>query len=66
MESKKKIFWNEFINRFELYIGAVLFLAMMVLLTGQVVTRYLARAITWTEDHQKAPAYRCLCKRTAF
>ena len=50
MKFKKKIFWNEFINRFELYIGAVLFLAMMVLLTWQVVTRYLARAITWTEE----------------
>lgn len=48
--AKAKHIWHEFINRFELYIGCVLFLAMMVLLTIQVVTRYLGHAITWTEE----------------
>lgn len=48
--AKAKHIWHEFINRFELYIGCVLFLAMMVLLTIQVVTRYFGHAITWTEE----------------
>ena len=48
--AKAKHIWHEFINRFELYIGCGLFLAMMVLLTIQVVTRYFGHAITWTEE----------------
>ena len=36
-----KHIFNEFINRFELYIGCVLFLVMMVLLTIQVISRYV-------------------------
>ena len=45
-----KHIFNEFINRFELYIGCVLFLVMMVLLTIQVISRYVGHAITWTEE----------------
>ena len=48
--SKIKHIFHEFIQRFELYLGCVLFLAMMVLLTIQVCSRYLGNAITWTEE----------------
>ena len=48
--SKIKHIFNEFIQRFELYLGCVLFLVMMVLLTIQVFSRYLGNAITWTEE----------------
>ena len=37
--SKIKHIFHEFIQRFELYLGCVLFLAMMVLLTIQVCSR---------------------------
>ena len=47
--AKLKHIFNEFIQRFELYIGCVLFLVMMVLLTVQVVSRYTGNSITWTE-----------------
>lgn len=50
MTNMTKLFPREFINRFELYLGSVLFIAMMVLLTIQVVTRYFLHAITWTEE----------------
>ena len=49
-DSKMKHIFNEFIQRFELYLGCVLFLVMMVLLTIQVFSRYLGNAITWTEE----------------
>ena len=48
--SKIKHIFHEFVQRFELYLGCVLFLAMMVLLTIQVCSRYLGNAITWTEE----------------
>ena len=48
--AKRKHIFNEIINRFELYLGCVLFLVMMVLLTIQVISRYMGRAITWTEE----------------
>lgn len=48
--SKLKHIFNEFIQRFELYIGCVLFLVMMVLLTIQVISRYTGNSITWTEE----------------
>ena len=42
---------NKFINEFDLYIGAVLLFCMLVLLTLQVVTRYVFRfSFTWTEE----------------
>ena len=41
----------KFLNEFEVYIGAVLFAAMTVLLTLQVITRYLFNhSFTWTEE----------------
>ncbi len=41
----------KFLNEFEVYIGAVLFAAMTILLTLQVVTRYLFNhSFTWTEE----------------
>lgn len=48
--AKVRHIFHEFINRFELYIGCVLFLIMMVLLTLQVISRYTGNAITWTEE----------------
>lgn len=48
--SKVKKIFHEFIQRGELYLGCILFLAMMVLLTVQVISRYLGNAITWTEE----------------
>jgi len=48
---KEKITWKKILNEFELYIGTVIFLALTVLLTVQVVSRYLFRhSITWTEE----------------
>lgn len=39
------------LNEFENYLGAVLLLAMLVLLTLQVITRYVFRhSFTWTEE----------------
>lgn len=48
--AKLKHIFYEILNRFELYIGCVLFLIMMVLLTIQVISRYAGHAITWTEE----------------
>lgn len=48
--AKLKHIFYEVLNRFELYIGCVLFLVMMVLLTVQVISRYAGHAITWTEE----------------
>ena len=48
--AKLKHIFYEVLNRFELYIGCVLFLIMMVLLTVQVISRYAGHAITWTEE----------------
>lgn len=46
---KKKLL--AILNDFENYIGAALLLAMLVLLTVQVITRYLFKfAFTWTEE----------------
>ncbi len=42
---------STFLNEFELYIGAVLFIVMTVLLTLQVVSRYvLGASYSWTEE----------------
>lgn len=44
-------FAKKFLNEFEIYFGAVIFVAMTVLLFLQVVTRYcLGHAITWAEE----------------
>ena len=48
--SKVKKIFHEFVQRGELYVGCVLFLVMMVLLTIQVISRYTGNAITWTEE----------------
>ncbi len=41
----------KFLNEFEIYIGAVLFAAMTVMLTLQVVTRYVFNySFSWTEE----------------
>lgn len=50
MINKNKKIFNELINKFELYIGAVLFILMMIFLTIQIFTRYTGHAITWTEE----------------
>lgn len=43
--------WKKFLNEFEIYIGAVLFVIMTILLFIQVVTRYcLGHAVTWAEE----------------
>ena len=42
---------KKFLNEFEIYFGAIIFIAMTVLLFIQVVTRYLLhRSFTWTEE----------------
>lgn len=44
-------FIKKFINEFEIYIGAVIFVIMTVLLFVQVVTRYcFGHAVTWAEE----------------
>ena len=51
MEQKKTPFWKKFLNEFEIYIGAVIFILMTILLFVQVVTRYVFhRSFTWTEE----------------
>ncbi len=41
----------KFINRFELYLASLIFVAIMALLFIQVITRYvLGHAFTWTEE----------------
>ncbi len=48
---KNDSFFKKFINNFETYLSAILFIAMTVLLFTQVVTRYcFHHAITWTEE----------------
>lgn len=43
--------WKKFLNEFEIYIGTVVFLVLTVLLTIQVVSRYVFNyAITWAEE----------------
>lgn len=43
--------WKYILNHFESYIGAVLFIAICVLMTVQVISRYLlGHAITWAEE----------------
>lgn len=49
-DAKMKHVFHEFIQRFELYVGCVLFFIMMILLTIQVISRYTGHAITWTEE----------------
>lgn len=40
-----------FMNNIEVYIGSVLFIIIMFLLTAQVISRYVFRhSITWTEE----------------
>lgn len=47
--SKKKLL--KFINNFDLYIGAILLLVMLIMLTLQVITRYFFKiSFTWTEE----------------
>ena len=47
----KKIPWKKIINEFEIYIGAVLFAIMTVILFAQVVSRYVFNhSITWAEE----------------
>lgn len=48
---KKKSWFNEFLNHFEVYLGTVVFIALMLLLTLQVFSRYLlGKSFTWTEE----------------
>lgn len=43
--------WKYVLNQFESYIGAVLFIAICVLMLVQVISRYLlGNAITWAEE----------------
>lgn len=42
---------NRFLNEFEIYLGTIIFIILTVLLTIQVVSRYLFNyAITWAEE----------------
>lgn len=42
---------SELLNHFEVYLGTILFIAMMILLTVQVVSRYIFHnSFTWTEE----------------
>jgi len=51
MEKKKEFTIKKFLNEFEIYLGAVFFVVMTVLLFAQVVTRYVfGMAFTWTEE----------------
>lgn len=51
MQENKTPFWKKFLNEFEIYFGAVIFIAMTALLFVQVVTRYvLHKSFTWTEE----------------
>ena len=51
MEKKEESFLIKFLNNFETYIGAVIFIVMTVLLFFQVVSRYvLHHSFTWTEE----------------
>lgn len=50
MEKKKSI-WKDLFNNFEMYVGAVIFVILTVLLFLQVVSRYLlAQSFTWAEE----------------
>ena len=47
----KECFWKKFLNEFEIYVGAVLFVIMTILLFIQVITRYFfGQAVTWAEE----------------
>jgi len=47
----KKKGWKYILNEFESYLGAYLFIAICVLMTIQVISRYLlGHAITWAEE----------------
>lgn len=49
MKTRKVL--KEVLNHFEVYLGTVIFLVMMVLLTIQVFSRYFfGRSFTWTEE----------------
>lgn len=52
MDKKEKApFWKKFLNEFEIYFGAALFIAMTILLFVQVVSRYVFHhSFTWTEE----------------
>ncbi len=46
----KKLF-KEFLNRFEVYLGTFFFIAMLILLTVQVISRYVFNhSFVWTEE----------------
>ena len=50
-KEKEKITLKKILNEFEIYIGTVVFLALTVLLTIQVVSRYVFKhSFTWTEE----------------
>ena len=50
-EKQKAPFWKKFLNEFEIYIGAVIFIFMTILLFVQVVTRFVIHfSFTWTEE----------------
>ena len=61
--AKLKHIFYEILNRFELYIGCVLFLIMMVLLTIQVISRYAGHPQAGTGNRtQTCPASEpCSC-----
>lgn len=45
------VFLKKFLNEFEIYMGAVIFVIMTILLFVQVVTRYFfGHAVTWAEE----------------
>ncbi|WP_434310070.1 TRAP transporter small permease [Hominifimenecus sp. rT4P-3] len=48
---KEKFSIKKFLNEFEIYLGTVVFLVLTVLLTIQVISRYVFNsAITWAEE----------------
>ena len=47
----KEVIYKKIINNFELYLATILFIALTVVLTVQVVSRYcLKSSLTWTEE----------------
>lgn len=48
---KKSFDWKKFITNIDQYVSAIIFIAIMVLLFVQVVSRYIFRhSFTWTEE----------------
>lgn len=51
MEAKTNKSFMNFINKFEIYLGSVFFVTMTILLSVQVISRYVFKySITWTEE----------------